>query len=215
MSNARAYHEGELAIARSPNDPRRVLPTIPSSTRRVLDVGCGAGQSLIALGLATETVAVGIDPDVDALTLGATWTSDARFVCGGGESLPFANETFDFVFSRVALPYMHVPSALREIHRVLVPKGQVWLVLHPPRMVFAQLVAAVRSLHPKSVARQAYAALNGILFHLTGRLLRWPAGRGGYESFQTRRIVPRIEALGFSDVQAETARHFIVRARKA
>jgi ubiquinone/menaquinone biosynthesis C-methylase UbiE len=152
---------------------------------------------------------------VDALTLGATWTSDARFVCGGGESLPFANEAFDFVFSRVALPYMHVPTALREIHRVLVPRGQLWLVLHPAEIVFAQLAAAARSLHLKSVARQAYAALNGILFHLTGRLVRWPVGRGGYESFQTRGIIPRIEAAGFSDVQAETARHFIVRARKA
>jgi ubiquinone/menaquinone biosynthesis C-methylase UbiE len=215
MSDARAYHEAELAIARSPNDPRRILPPIPASARRVLDVGCGAGQSLIGLELGAETVAVGIDPNFDALALGATWTSNIRFVRGGGESLPFADGSFDFVFSRVALPYMHVPTALREIHRVLVPRGQMWLVLHAPSIVFAQLAEAARSLHPKSFAHQTYAALNGILFHLTGRLMRWPAGRGGYESFQTPRIVPRIRAVGFSDVQLERARHFIVRARKA
>src|SRR5215471_4565846 len=110
MSDGRAYHEAELAIARSRDDPRRILPTIPTNVRRILDVGCGAGQSLIGLGLAADVVAVGLDRDRDALSLGATWTSDVRFVCGGGESLPFDDESFDFIFSRVALPYMHVPT---------------------------------------------------------------------------------------------------------
>ena len=214
MSDARAYHEAELAIARSPNDPRRILPTIPSNARRVLDVGCGAGQSLIALALPLGVAAVGLDLDRDALALGATWTSDVRFVCGSGESLPFDDDTFDFVFSRVALPYMHVPTALREVHRVLAPAGRAWLVFHGPGIVLSQLTAAVRGLHARSVLFQSYAAVNGALYHLTGRLLRWPAGGGRYESFQTRRVIPRLRELGFTEVEVETAPHFIVRATK-
>jgi len=214
MSDARAYHEAELAIARSPNDPRRVLPTIPDSARRVLDLGCGAGQSLIGLGPPARTVAVGIDVDADALALGATWTNAVGFVCGSGEALPFANDSFDFVFSRVALPYMHLPTALSEIHRVLAAGGGIWLVLHGPRMVFSQLAAALRNGHAKSTLFQSYAAVNGAVYHLTGRLLRWPTGGGRYESFQTRRIIPRLRRMGFSDIQVESTSHFIVRARK-
>ena len=213
MSDARAYHEAELAIARSPNDPRRILPTVPPDARSVLDVGCGAGQCLIALGLRADVEAVGLDRDRDALSLGTEWTSDVRFICGSGESLPFADDSFDFVFSRVALPYMHVPTALREIHRVLAPSGRIWLVLHGPGIVFGQLTQALRGGHLKSAAFQSYAAVNGALFHLTGRLMRWPIG-ARYESFQTRRIIPRLRQAGFVDVQIELEPHFIVRARK-
>jgi len=214
MSDARAYHEAELEIARSPGDPRSILPNVPPNARRILDVGCGAGQSLIALGLPSTTIAVGIDRDSDALSLGATWTRDVQFACGSGESLPFADETFDFVFSRVALPYMHVPTALNEIRRVLAPGGRMWLVLHGPRIVFSQLAEAVRGGHAKSALFQSYAAVNGALYHLTGRLLRWPVG-GRYESFQTRRIVPRLRRAGFTDIHVESAPHFILQARKA
>ena len=214
MSDARAYHEAELAIARSPDDPRRILPTIPGNARRVLDLGCGAGQSLIGLGLPARTVAVGLDVDADALALGATWTNDVGFVCGSGEALPFDGGSFDFVFSRVALPYMHLPTALSEIHRVLAAGGSVWLVLHGPRIVFSQLAEALRHGRAKSTVFQSYAAVNGALYHLTGRLLRWPMGGGRYESFQTRRIIPRLRQMGFADVQVESTPHFIVRARK-
>ncbi|HWJ14381.1 MAG TPA: methyltransferase domain-containing protein [Gemmatimonadaceae bacterium] len=214
MSEGRAYHEGELEIARSPGDPRRILPTVPPTARRVLDVGCGAGQSLIGLALPPDVAAIGVDRDADALTLGTTWTNDVCFVCGSGASLPFADQSFDFVFSRVALPYMHVPTALKEIRRVLSTDGRMWLVLHGPGIVFSQLASAVRGGHAKSALFQSYAAVNGALYHLTGRLLRWPIG-GRYESFQTRRIIPRLRETGFTDIQVESAPHFIVQARKA
>jgi len=214
MSEGRAYHEGELEIARSPGDPRRILPTVPPTARRVLDVGCGAGQSLIGLALPPDVAAIGVDRDADALTLGTTWTNDVCFVCGSGASLPFADQSFDFVFSRVALPYMHVPTPLKEIRRVLSTDGRMWLVLHGPGIVFSQLASAVRGGHAKSALFQSYAAVNGALYHLTGRLLRWPIG-GRYESFQTRRIIPRLRETGFTDIQVESAPHFIVQARKA
>jgi len=87
-------------------------------------------------------------------------------------------------------------------------------VLHGPGIVFSQLASAVRGGHAKSALFQSYAAVNGALYHLTGRLLRWPIG-GRYESFQTRRIIPRLRETGFTDIQVESAPHFIVQARKA
>jgi hypothetical protein len=42
------YHLRELEIARSPSDSRRVMPPVLPGIRRVLDIGCDAGQTLIA-----------------------------------------------------------------------------------------------------------------------------------------------------------------------
>src|SRR5207245_7299416 len=47
------------------------------------------------------------------------------------ELLPFREASFDFVFSRVALPYMHIPKAASEMGRVLKPGGGLWCLLHP------------------------------------------------------------------------------------
>ena len=43
VGDSHAYHLMELDIARSPDDPRRVMPVMPATCRRVLDVGCDAG----------------------------------------------------------------------------------------------------------------------------------------------------------------------------
>ena len=117
--DARQYHLLELEIALSARDPRRIMPEIPRSTQRLLDVGCGAGQTILGLQLGPDVEAVGIDPDNDAVSLGRSWTASAQLVCGRGESLPFPDASFDFVMSRVALPYTNLPEATREIGRVL------------------------------------------------------------------------------------------------
>ena len=64
------YHLRELRVALDPAAPSRILPPIDAGVGRVLDVGCGAGQTLIACRLPAETLAVGIDPSFAAVTLG-------------------------------------------------------------------------------------------------------------------------------------------------
>ena len=45
------YHSRELAIALDPTSDAHLMPDIPNDARYVLDVGCGAGQTLIAADL--------------------------------------------------------------------------------------------------------------------------------------------------------------------
>jgi SAM-dependent methyltransferase len=96
------YHLGELKVALDPQDPRRILPPSLPRAAKVLDVGCGAGQSLIAAY--PDRVAFGIDVDVEALQLGRTLTSSVCFAAARAESLPFESSQFDLVFARVSLP---------------------------------------------------------------------------------------------------------------
>src|SRR5580700_9282459 len=133
MSSELEYHLGELEVARSANDPRRAMPVIPEGCARVLDVGCGAGQTLLASDLRGAR-AFGIDYDHDPLRLGKGMAGHVEFVRASGERLPFADGCFDFVISRVALPYMRVAVAVAEIARVLKPGGGIWFTLHPVGM---------------------------------------------------------------------------------
>src|SRR5687768_18080772 len=104
LTNSADYHRLELAIATGPNDSRRVMPVIEERHRRILDIGCGAGQTLIGSELRDGVLAVGLDLDHAALALGKQFSPSIQFVEGRGEALPFDHEAFDLVICRVALP---------------------------------------------------------------------------------------------------------------
>jgi ubiquinone/menaquinone biosynthesis C-methylase UbiE len=206
------YHEIELQIALDPGDPRNALPSIDAGRRSILDIGCGAGQTLIAANQHGAT-ACGIDMDLDALRAGHERHTHIKFIYGSGEALPFQDGAFDFIICRVALPYMNIPVALAEIHRVLRPDGEVWLLLHSLSFFRRRLRRSLRSLDWKDVIFLAYVALNSAVLHF-GLQFRFPR-RELCESFQTpgsiRSILTR---MGFHDIRIDHGGFFIVTARR-
>lgn len=207
------YHQLELAIASNPNDPRRVLPTIEARHRRVLDVGCGAGQTLLASNLGKTVLAVGVDVDHAALAYGLEQGTNIKFVRARGEVLPFFNDSFDLVICRVALPYMRVDEALSEMSRVLSEGGELWLVLHPFRMTAKELSASLRRLNFKAIFYRLWVLGNGFALHVLGKQSRWPFQR--YESWQSvGHIRSTLAKVGFSEVCVSRGDHFVVTARK-
>ena len=209
-----AYHRQELRIALDAGDPRRKLPMIDAGVHRVLDVGCGAGQTLIASRLPREVVAIGMDPDLDALRMGRTLDRRLRFVCALGERLPFAAGTFDLVISRVALPYMRIRTALAEMSRVLRPGGRLWVVLHSFRMVAREMLDQLRAMRLKPVLHRMYVMGNGALMNAAGIEVRSPFN-GRYESFQTGGAMRReLARAGFRDVSPDPRGFFALSAIK-
>ncbi|MGE0131171.1 MAG: class I SAM-dependent methyltransferase [Blastocatellales bacterium] len=210
-----AYHLLEFEIARAGDDPRRVMPVLSDRDGSILDIGCGAGQTLITCDLKPGAFACGVDVDEEALALGKRMSRGAALARASGERLPFPDQSFDVVISRVALPYMHIPGALREIARVLKPGGQVWFMLHSISMVLRGVARSLRELNAKSLIYQHYVIANGLLFHFTGRQFRCPFNHGKCESFQTASgIVRAMRAAGFDEVRAECDGFFIVTASK-
>ena len=182
------------------------LPSRAPSAR-VLDLGCGAGQTLI--GGFADRVTFGVDIDLETLQFGSTLTNNVRFTQAAAELLPFADRSFDMVFARVSLPYSNLPKSLREIYRVLGSGGQFWASLHPSDAAFRQVTGS----NYRGKLFFAYVMFNGLLFHTVQRLLPL---RGRYESFQTRHgMAVALKKVGFHEITMEfTPPHFVVMAQK-
>jgi SAM-dependent methyltransferase len=92
----------------------------PDAPRRVLDLGCGRGDSVDQFRLHSPGVEwIGVDI-AGSQEVQQRRRSDATFVTYDGERVPFPNGSFDLVYSRQVLE--HVPDPLghlREITRVL------------------------------------------------------------------------------------------------
>lgn len=180
---------------------------------RVLDVGCGAGDSMQeeyalrrgGLNGNAQIEMVGIDIDEEALTQGRTSYPQFLFVSAKGEALPFPNQTFDAAISRVAIPYMDIPVALREIYRVLRPGGELRIKLHPLTFTLSELSDELRSGSARSRAQnlvyRTYVISNGLAFHAGGFNFHFPLARRRCESFQTQSGMRRaLTAAGFSQI---------------
>ena len=213
---ANNYHLEELSIATTVGHSQRLLPPVTEADRVVLDVGCGAGQTLIATNFEPGTTVIGLDVDKSALSLGRQLADrPINFVCARAECLPFQAERLDFVFSRVALPYMNVHETLFEICRVLKRGGRVWLVLHPFSMVLKETVEALTRLKIRRVMVCLYVLANGIVLNLFGREFHLPLRKNYYESFQTIGGIRKLLAkVGFEEIRAERKGFFVATATK-
>jgi len=95
--------------------------------KQVLDVGCGAGTDLVRFARGGAIVS-GVDISASAITLARQnfaqqgLTADLREA--DGEALPFADDTFDFVFAHGVVQYTARDQALvAECRRVLKSGG--------------------------------------------------------------------------------------------
>lgn len=213
MGERLAYHLEELRIALDRSDARRALPDLRAGDRTILDVGCGIGQTLLALE-ADDRERIGVDVDEAAIRHGlATHGDRLRLAVAAAERLPLADASADLVICRVSLPYTNVPRALSEMARVLRPGGRVWLTLHERRTVLGYLREAVAARSAKRVVHVLYILANGALLSGTGRVLPWLGGR--YESWQSAQAVGRLlRRHGLEVAVRRQGRHEVVEATR-
>ncbi len=204
------YHLRELEIALNPNDDRRILPNILDSDETILDIGCGVGQAFIALNC-TNRICIGIDIDQDAIAYGMKNYGDKiQFICADANRVPMPSNTFNLVFSRVALPYTNIPKVIKEIKRVLKNDGRVWLTLHDKTMANKYLKEAINSrLNIKRLVYVVYILLNGYSLKYFGIIFPFITGR--YESWQDNSAMKKLLLRnGFEANYYRVGKHTVV-----
>ena len=102
--------------------------------KRLLEVGCGMGTDLLQFARGGADV-TGVDLTPRSIEISRRhfqlYGEQAQFANTDAEHLPFADESFDVVYSNGVLH--HTPDtagAVREVHRVLRPNGLARVMLY-------------------------------------------------------------------------------------
>lgn len=112
---------------------RLAMAHAPLDGRRVLEFGCGLGVYMQAMRRYTPHV-FGFDIEVERLQA-ARRAGVAETAAAVGERLPYADESFDVVFSNDVLEHVADDAACaREIVRVLRPGGRA--VIYVPNRLY-------------------------------------------------------------------------------
>lgn len=95
---------------------------------RILDVGCGNGESLVLIREKYACFTVGIEPDDERRHRALSVNPGVKICAATAENIPFANQSFDIVLTEcTASLFEHPMIAFAEIGRVLRPGGQLIL----------------------------------------------------------------------------------------
>ncbi|GAB3325863.1 methyltransferase domain-containing protein [Haloplanus rallus] len=129
---------------------------------RVLDVGCGTGFGTEGLLQYTDDVH-GLDQSIHQMEKAFEKfgrTDEVNFYRGDAERLPFADDSFDAVWSSGSIEYWPNPvDALAEFRRVVRPGGPVLVVgpNYPSSTVFQRLADAIMLFYDEAEADRMFA----------------------------------------------------------
>ena len=172
-------------------DERTLLADLPLTDARALELGCGTARQTRALcetGKFRSILALEVDQVQHARNLEISDLDDVRFGLGGAEDTGCAAGSYDAVFLFKSLhhvPLARLDDAFAEMHRVLAPRGLVYI----SEPIFAGAYNALLALfHDEQVVRQAafeatvravasgqFALVSQTFFLAPVRYRDWPA----------------------------------------
>ncbi|MGB6192722.1 MAG: methyltransferase domain-containing protein, partial [Terracidiphilus sp.] len=161
----------------------------PQSGERILDLGCGDGQLTLRLAASGASLqGVDASPEMAAAARARGVAVDVA----GAELLPYADATFDAVFSNAALHWVRDHDAMmREVHRVLRPRGRF-----VAEMGGHGNIAAIRVAFIAALARHGFGDReNDVNYYPTPEAYTGRLSRHGF-SVEKISLIPRPTPLG-------------------
>lgn len=109
-----------------------LVSNIPESTRNVLDIGCGAGDTTLAIArsLHDRGRATGVDISQPLIAAAQRRASDesvsATFICADAGTYPFERASFDLLISRFGVMFFNEPvRAFANLQRAVRPNAEL------------------------------------------------------------------------------------------
>jgi len=126
--------------------------------KNIVDVGCGTGRLLRkARERWPDAQLIGVDPAEGMVEKARFLMSSATFYVGMAESLPLPDASADFVFSTMSYHHwVDQVEGVREITRILRPKGHLFLADIWPPMGLVKVIRHFQSNDPARV-REVFA----------------------------------------------------------
>lgn len=204
----KGYLENELSRFESRQDKGLGLLEYVSEFENpaVLDLGCGAGQELLHFSSRKGVLKIGVDVKFAAGGIFNHLHSrrdgeKSIFINSAGEELPFAKESFNLIICRVALPYMHSETAIREMSRILAPDGRIVLTVHAPGFYLQMIQKRLGSFSVRQLAYPVVCFAGGLWFLLTAKQPRGAFWKGK-ETFHTKSMLAReLNACGLRIIE--------------
>jgi ubiquinone/menaquinone biosynthesis C-methylase UbiE len=143
----------------------------PAAT--ILEVGCGTGNYVSALGGRFACAAHGVDPSAGMLAQARTHPEHIAWLQGWAEHLPLGSDAFHLVFSVDVIHHVTDKAAFfREARRVLRPGGQVCTATDSADMIrqreilsgyFPETVEIELARYPRLAQLEAWMAETGLV----------------------------------------------------
>lgn len=115
-----AMHPGGLAATFQLAKALGISPGV-----RLLDVGCGVGQTARLLAERFRAQVTGLDKSASMIARAKERSPGVTFLEGDAYALPFASESFEILVAESVTLFLERERVLREFHRVLVPGGRI------------------------------------------------------------------------------------------
>lgn len=110
---------------------------------RLLEVGCGTGNYIIAVQFVSGCAARGVDISEEMLVHAQRRDSPVEFSVGTAEFLEVADGSLDFIFTIDVVHHLGSPAEhYGEAYRALAPEGRICTVTHSEDMFRNTLVLA-------------------------------------------------------------------------
>ena len=123
--------QAQMDVQLEPLGAQAMAALAPQKHEQILDIGCGSGQTTLALAALTQGV-TGVDisrPLLDLARKRGAEVANARFIEADAQTYRFEPASFDGVFSRFGVMFFADPvAAFANIRTALRPGGRVAFV---------------------------------------------------------------------------------------
>ena len=169
-AQARIAVQAPLDRQLAPLGRRAIRALAPRAGERILDIGCGTGETVLDLAAAVQPggAVVGVDisaPVVEVARRRVANTAGTAIIVGDMQTHAFERGAFDAAFSRFGVMFFGDPTAaFGNIRRALRPGGRLafvcWRSLDENELDFLPLRAAAPYLPPDALAAPAAEAFS-------------------------------------------------------